>query len=285
MIKHCLFAQKPVQLWKDTNEKNASSVLLVPYCSGNSDIAVIICPGGSYYWLDKKNESNNVAKWLNSNGISAFILQYRTAGYGYFITHRHLGKRDHHYPEMIRDAQRALYWVRTHADEYHVDPNKVGMLGFSAGGHLAMLTACYSNYDFSSDSYSAKGVTLRPDFVAAIYPVVTMSGPYVQIRSRTALLGEFDNLNESMCDSLSVEKHIPSNCPPVFLANCIDDPIVDFRNSEILDEALTKASIPHKYLQFKTGGHGFGVSDVKGTAESRLWKNEFISWLEALYEK
>jgi len=119
-------------------------------------------------------------------------------------------------------------------------------------------------------------------FIAAIYPVVSMSHPVSHKRSRRALLGEYRKYSRRMRDSLSIEKHVPRECPPVFLVNCKDDPVVKYRNSELLDSALTAQGISHRYIQYSTGGHGFGASATKGTAECRAWKEEFLRWLDPL---
>ena len=119
-------------------------------------------------------------------------------------------------------------------------------------------------------------------FIAAIYPVVSMSHSVSHKRSRRALLGEYRKYSRRMRDSLSIEKHVPRECPPVFLVNCKDDPVVKCRNSELLDSALTAQGISHRYIQYSTGGHGFGASATKGTAECRAWKEEFLRWLDPL---
>ena len=217
--------------------------------------------------------------WLQSQGISAFVLEYRAAGIPAFAYRHRAIFRGRQHPDMITDAQRALQWVRTHAEEYHINPEKVGMLGFSAGGHLALSTAWFYNHDFLKDTGVENETNLRPAFVGAIYPVVTMVKPYVHKRSRRGLLSEKHHRDPVMCDSLSLERHVPADCPPVFLANCVDDPVVDYRNSVVLDSALTAAHVDHRYIQFQTGGHSFGASEKRGTAECREWKTEFLKWL------
>ena len=274
------FAQKSILLWDSYNEKYGKQVTLTPYLAENNDtgLAIIVCPGGSYFWLDKKYEGKEVAQWLQQNGISAFVLHYRTGGVGAFLWYYRNFFQGKQHPDMIKDAQRSLQWVREHAEEYHIDPKKVGMMGFSAGGHLVMMTACFNQTDFLENN----DTNLRPDFVVPIYPVVTMSEPCVHKRSRRALLGEKRQNDTVMCDSLSLERHIPRNCPPVFLVNCVDDPVVDYYNSILLDSALTANKVEHRYLQYQTGGHGFGVNAEKGTVESRQWKQEFLDWVRSL---
>lgn len=260
-----------VKIWEGTNIR-ASSVTLTPFLASSNEpsTAVIVCPGGSYCWHDTKTEGTKVAKWLQANGISAFVLKYRVQGIMPYITHSRLLFRGNQYPDALNDLQRALIYVQEHAEDYGINPNRIGVMGFSAGGHLAMNGASFF------------GKRLDGGFIAAIYPVVSMSHPCSHKRSRRALLGEHRKHNQAMCDSLSIEKHIPKDCPPVFLVNCKDDPKVKCHNSELLDSVLTAQGINHRYIQYQTGGHGFGTSDTKGTAECRAWKEEFLHWLKGL---
>ena len=268
-------AGEKVRLWAGTGTR-ARSVTLTPYIAPSPDktfegTAVIVCPGGSYCWHDTKTEGTGVALWLQANGISAFVLNYRVQGKFPYVSHSRLlfGGRQH--PDMINDLERAIQYVRQHAARYGINPDKLGLMGFSAGGHLVM---------HGAEAFRTKD--LRPDFVAPIYPVVSMSHPDTHKRSRRALLGEYRKRDQRMRDSLSLEKHVPEDCPPVFLVNCKDDPIVKYHNSELLDSALTAKGINHRYIQYRTGGHGFGASDTKGTAECRAWKEEFLKWLRQL---
>ena len=274
-------AKAQVKIWEGLDISYGRRVKLTSFLADENPTgtAVIVCPGGSYYWLDKKNEGDTVAMWLQSQGISAFVLEYRAAGIPAFAYRHRAIFRGRQHPDMITDAQRALQWVRAHAEEYHINPDKVGMLGFSAGGHLALSTAWFHNHDFLKDAGVENETNLRPAFVGAIYPVVTMVKPYVHKRSRRGLLSEKHHRDPVMCDSLSLERHVPADCPPVFLANCVDDPVVDYRNSVVLDSALTAAHVDHRYIQFQTGGHSFGASEKRGTAECREWKTEFLKWL------
>ena len=278
-----LSGQESIALWDGYDVSHGKQVTLTPYLAENNDsgLAVIVCPGGSYFWLDEETEGDGVARWLQGNGISAFVLCYRAAGFGAFFWHHRVLFRGKQYPDMITDAQRALQWVREHAEAYQIDPEKVGMMGFSAGGHLVMSAACFSDVNFLETNGIETKVSLRPSFVAPIYPVVTMREPYVHKRSRRALLSEKRQHDKVMIDSLSLERHIPANCPPVFVVNCIDDPVVDYHNSVMLDSALTANKIDHRYLQFQTGGHGFGASDEKGSEECHQWKADFLQWIKA----
>ena len=149
-------------------------------------------------------------------------------------------------------------------------PDKIGVMGFSAGGHLVMSSVEL----FEKDDW--------PAFVVPVYPVVTMTASCVHKRSRRGLLGDSRVRNKELRELLSLEKHVPSDCPPVFLINCKDDPVVDYHNSILLDSALRSQKIPHQYLLYETGGHGFGASDIKGTPECRQWKEEFIKWINKI---
>lgn len=263
----CVECTAQINIWEGTQCKE--EVEMTPYLAdGDNNIAIVVCPGGSYFWHDMETEGHDVAKWLQSEGISAFVLRYRTANVPAFLFPYRFVFRGNRYPDPQNDLKRALEFIRTNSKNYGINPDKVGAMGFSAGGHLVMSSAVF----FSVEE--------RPSFIVPIYPVVTMVEDCVHKRSRRALLGESKVRNEMLRDSLSLEKHVPLDCPPVFLVNCLDDPIVDYHNSVLLDSALTSQKIPHKYIQYKTGGHSFGASDIKGTVESRQWKNEFMNWLK-----
>lgn len=237
----------------------------------NTGIAVIICPGGSYSWLDMNHEGRDVAEWLNEHGINAFVLKYRVANISAYVLGYRLLGLGNKYPDMLMDVEQALQFVYTHADSLHIDTTRIGVMGFSAGGHLAMMSATHNRTSY------------KPAFVCSVYPVVTMSDKrYAHRRSRRGALGVWGQFKQAMKDSLSLEKHIPQDCPPVFLVNCMDDQTVNYYNSVLLDSALTAQHIPHSYLQFRTGGHGFGVSDTKGTEESKQWKKECLQWISNL---
>ena len=237
----------------------------------NTGMAIIVCPGGSYCWHDMEHEGREVAEWLSSQGIHAFVLKYRVANISAFcIGYRVIGLGNK-YPNMLTDVEQALQYVYTHADSLHINRARIGVMGFSAGGHLTMM------------SYTHNNTAYKPHFLCPMYPVVTMSDErYVHRRSRRGALGVWGQWNPTMRDSLSIEKHISPDCPPVFLVNCVDDPIVTYQNSELLDSALTAQHIPHLYTQYQTGGHGFGASEIKGTDESRQWKKTFLTWISSL---
>lgn len=279
----CAFAQEKIDIWKGTNVKTKSTTLEVYRPSGsvqNRHTAIIICPGGSYCWLDYKTEGTDVARWLSSHGFTAFVLKYSVQGKFQYATHIRALYGGHKHPRMISDLQRSIQYVREHSAQYGI--SHLGTMGFSAGGHLAMSGAVYAGTDFLSLLGIKHTTSLLPDFVAPIYPVVSMSHPDSHKRSRRALLGEKGKRDRVLRDSLSLEKHVKRDCPPVFLVNCRDDHVVKYHNSEMLDSALNAQNVQHKYLQYRTGGHGFGASERKGTAECRQWKTAFIDWMNSL---
>ncbi|MBF1388658.1 alpha/beta hydrolase [Prevotella denticola] len=260
-----------INIWQGTTV--GKTVVMTSYLAeGKGNAAVIVCPGGSYLWHDMGGEGKDVGEWLQHNGISAFVLRYRTAGVGAFLTPYRYVFRGNRYPDALNDLLRAMQYVKAHSAELGIDASRVAAMGFSAGGHLVMSAAELLPRE------------QRPWFVVPVYPVVTMTEACVHRRSRRALLGDSRLRSRQLRDLLSLERHVPADCPPVFLVNCKDDPVVDCRNSELLDSALTRQQVPHRYIQYQTGGHGFGASDHKGTAECRQWKEEFMAWFRRLEE-
>lgn len=275
LLPLCASAQtgrpRRINIWQGTTV--GKTVVMTSYLAeGKDNAAVIVCPGGSYLWHDMGGEGKDVGEWLQRNGISAFVLRYRTAGVGAFLTPYRYVFRGNRYPDALNDLLRAMQYVKAHSAELGIDASRVAAMGFSAGGHLVMSAAELLPRE------------QRPWFVVPVYPVVTMTEACVHRRSRRALLGDSWLRSRQLRDLLSLERHVPADCPPVFLVNCKDDPVVDCRNSELLDSALTRQQVPHRYIQYQTGGHGFGASDHKGTAECRQWKEEFMAWFRRLEE-
>ncbi|MCM1337223.1 MAG: alpha/beta hydrolase [Candidatus Amulumruptor caecigallinarius] len=271
-------AQQGFNIWEGTDCD--ARVTLTPYLAeGSGNTAVIVCPGGSYFWLDRSTEGKGVAEWLRSEGVSAFVLEYRVAGIPAFITHYRLFARGNRYPDMLCDLLRAIALLRERAGEFGIAPERVGVMGFSAGGHLAALAGIQFDAGLLDASGGSLSQSLKPAFVASIYPVVSLTEECTHKRSRRGLLGEGHSISEAMKDSLSLERHVRPDMPPLYLMNCVDDPVVDFRNSVLLDSALTAADVPHRYRQYATGGHGFGANPAKTTSEAIAWKADFITWL------
>lgn len=267
------------KIWEETRCHNRTVTLEAFLPAGTPRAAVIVCPGGSYHWHDYQVEGTEVAQWLCSEGLAAYVLKYRVAGKFEFASKYRTVMRGHRHPDMICDLQRAMQLVRERC------PGPVGVMGFSAGGHLAMSAGEYFGTNFLARYGIQPQESLRPDFVAAIYPVVTLSAAPVHKRSRLGLLGEWTVFRQEMRDSLSLEKHVRADTPPVFLLNCTDDPIVDYRNSVLLDSALTAAGVPHLYTRYATGGHGFGASSAKQNEYTGNWQSAFLHWLDTVLER
>lgn len=257
-----------IPVWNTTDRNKGKVVMtaMIPDDGKESHTAVIICPGGSYFWLDRQNEGVRMAECLCERGIAAFVLSYRTAGEFNFIFESRALYNGNTYPDMLDDVRQALSIVRNRSGEFGVGDGLTGVMGFSAGGHLAMLSA-----ESCTDP--------RPDFVALVYPVVTMSdGSCVHHRSRRGLMG-IRRGDAALRDSLSVEKHVEDDCCPVFLLCCRDDKVVNPKNSEILESALTSKGISHKFIYLPEGGHGFGCNAVGSGKNTFNWLDSFIDWI------
>lgn len=272
LLPFFVFAQRTeVSLWKniDGMHRFKSKMYVYPAPDSiNTGVAVIVCPGGSYnHLMGIATEGFGVAEYLNKLGINAFVLRYR------------VGKNGHHHPAMIQDMQRAIQLVRENAKNYHIDTDKLGTMGFSAGGHLVTMSGVYGNYSFLKDVGVETQVSLKPNFVVPVYPVVSMQDSIVHKRSRRNLLGlRFTEMGK---DRFSMEMNIPSDMPPVLLVTAKDDPVVKYQNSIELDKTLTKNNIKHKFLLYETGGHGYGM-DINRAPEAGQWRDEFKPWLKEI---
>ncbi len=237
----------------------------------NTRSAVIVCPGGSYHHLGLKSEGNTTAAWFAENGVTAFVLKYRTA------------ESIYHHPAMLQDIQRAIQLVRENADEWDIDPNKVGVIGFSAGGHLVTMAGeFWQIHDELSKLGIECNVSLRPDFVIPVYPVVSMQDDIAHRWSRNSLLGKGKkNQTQERKNEFSLELNVPADMPPTYVVVCDDDPVVIPENSLRLYEALQSANIPSRLARYEWGGHGFGMKDNAFMKEFH-WNEELREWLVEL---
>lgn len=260
---------KTVNLWAKTKEMPGTRVIMEVTIPDNPcGTAVIICPGGSYHHLGVYNEGHTTAKWFNSHGATTFVLRYRVA------------QNNYHYPAMMQDIQRAIENVRLNASEYKIDPAKVGIIGFSAGGHLVTWAGAFAERSNELEKIGLQTkVSLRPDFVIPVYPVVTMQDDIGHKWSRKSLLGK--NPTQAQKDLFSMEMQIPENMPPVYLVACHDDPVVIYENSERLYQALIQKNIICKFSQYEWGGHGFGMMDNK-FMKAFHWNEDLYLWLKEL---
>ncbi|WP_367118579.1 alpha/beta hydrolase [uncultured Chryseobacterium sp.] len=176
----------------------------------------------------------------------------------------------------FEDAQRAVRLIRSLADKYGIDPHKVGVLGFSAGGHLAGITATLYNKKFYEPEDPTDSLSSRPDFMGLVYPVISMLPPNNKTHSLKSILGNHPTLKEET--DFSVEKQVTKDTPPAFLVHAADDPISPVANSYLMEAALKKAAVPVEMYIFKTGGHGWGLG--KPGSEVVQWPNLFKSWAQ-----
>lgn len=229
-----------------------------------SGTAVIVAPGGGYGSLALNHEGRQIANWFNAQGVSAFVLRYRLGP-----TYRH--------PIELNDALRAVRLVRTRAADFNIRPDRIGILGFSAGGHLASTVATL----FDSGDPAAADVidhaSSRPDFVILSYPVITSSGPYVHQGSFRNLLG--DSPSPELLASLSTDTRVTAQTPPTFLFHTNADTAVPPENSVLFYLALRKAGVPAELHIFEPGPHGVGLA--MNDAVLNAWPPLLSTWLRA----
>lgn len=234
-----------------------------PKSSSPKNPAVIICPGGGYSILAYNLEGTTIAKILNSWGATAFVLKYRLPDSS-IMNDPSIGP--------LQDAQRALQLVRENAAQWRVDPEKVGIMGFSAGGHLAATASTHFEKVFISNPNQ---VSLRPDFSILVYPVISLKADITHRGSRDNLLGK--NASEKMINDFSNELQVTKNTPPAFLILAGDDKAVNPENSIRYYQALKKNNVPAELHLYQNGGHGFG-SENKATDDD--WMQRLKHWME-----
>lgn len=220
--------------------------------------AVVICPGGGYEYLAIDRGGHALARYFQHQGIIAVVLKYRLP-----IPPLASGAA----PLSQQDALAAVQFVRRHAPAWGIDERRIGILGSSAGGHLAASAAIFGREDEGS----------RPDFVVLLSPVVTLAGPLAHAGSRDRLLGP--NPPPEQVETFSLERQARSGLPPFFVTHANDDSVVPVENSQLLVRALEKNHVPVELLLVAAGGHGFSGSDLPAAA---AWKKRFLEWLDAL---
>lgn len=223
---------------------------------------VVVCPGGGYTMLATGHEGRAVAEWLNEYGISAFVLRYRH------------GPRYRH-PWPLRDAQRAMRMVRAHAEDWRVDPDRLGMLGFSAGGHLASTVGTHIDPGDSTAADSVARFSTRPDFLTLVYPVISFVAPYAHSGSEDMLLGP--DADSSLRRRLSSETQVTARTPPTFLVHTGRDDTVPAENSVSFYLALREAGVPAEMHLYEEGTHGFGLAPTDPVLSS--WTDRWVDWV------
>ena len=248
---------------KEAADKPTLTVFQAP-AEKATGAAVVVCPGGGYGGVVDTYEGKDVAEWLASHGVTAFVLVYRVAP-----RYRH--------PAPLQDVQRALRTVRGRAKEWGVDPRRVGVWGFSAGGHLAATAATHFDAGKSDAADPIERVSCRPDFAILAYPVITFKEPFLHRGSRDNLLGKTPSAN--LIESLSNETQVTRQTPPTFLFHTNADTVVVPENSVLFYLALRKARVPAELHIYEKGQHGVGLAPrdkVLGT-----WKERLLDWLES----
>jgi acetyl esterase/lipase len=227
--------------------------------------AVVVCPGGGYGVVAADHEGRQIAEWLNSLGVSAFVLQYR------------LGPRYHH-PVPLQDAQRAIRLLRSRAPEWRVDPGRVGILGFSAGGHLTSTAATHFDAGKPDAADPIERQSSRPDFAVLAYPVISLLDPVAHAGSRRNLLGETPD--PALVELLSNDKQVTAQTPPCFLFHTADDQAVPVENSLLFFAALRKAGVPGELHVFAHGRHGVGLAQDDPSLSQ--WPRLCAQWMKGL---
>lgn len=249
----------------DAEKDKPKLIIWLPEKEKANGAAVVICPGGGYGGLAMDHEGKQIAQWLNSEGIAAFVCDYRHRNKGYG------------HPAPLQDAQRAIRTVRARSDEFHVDPAKIGILGFSAGGHLASSAATHFDDGEKDNADKVMQVGCRPDFAILCYPVIAFNEPFTHRGSQDNLLGK--NASPELIQSMSSEKAVTAQTPPTFLWHTTEDRGVPPENSVVFYLACIKHKVPAEMHIYEKGPHGIGLAkSFPGTSD---WSAASIRWLQA----
>lgn len=223
--------------------------------------AIVVCPGGGYGML-ADHEGSGYARYLKTLGITAFVLKYRLGSHGY----RH--------PVMLQDAQRAIRWVRSHTSAYGIQASKIGIMGSSAGGHLASTALVHFGLDLPTVGDDVDRESSRPDFGILCYPVIDL-GEFAHVGSRENLIGKTPD--SGLAELLSNQKQVKKTTPPTFLWSTADDSVVPVQNSLLFAAACAKHQVPVELHVYPTGPHGLGLGE--SASGFHPWVAEFARWL------
>lgn len=259
-----------ILLWPDgapgasANEEKDKPTLTIykPVEQLRTGAAVVVCPGGGYQKIAIDHEGHQVGEWFNAYGIAAFILKYRKAP-------------EYHHPAPMQDVSRAIRYVRANADQYLIDTDKIGVMGFSAGGHLASTASTHFDQGQANSKDPIARVSSRPDFSILIYPVISFTTEYTHTGSRRNLLG--DEPDPELVKQFSSELQVTSETPPTFLIHTSADTGVPSENSVLYYLALRKAGVPAEMHIFEQGRHGFGLAP--NDPYLNQWPDLCIAWL------
>lgn len=275
----CLFAlpfvtqgQESFPLWPDGapgalgNSSNDVPTLTVylPPTEKATGAAIVVCPGGGYGGL-ANHEGPDYALFLNQHGITAFVLKYR------------LGSHRYRHPRMLEDAQRAIRIVRVRAAEWKIDPRRVGIMGSSAGGHLASTAATHFDNGKPDAADAVERQSSRPDIGILCYPVITM-GPNTHQGSKNNLLGK--EPSPELVELLSNERQVTKETPPCFLWHTVEDKAVKVENSLDFAAALQQNGVPFDLHVYQKGRHGIGLADKPPFTNPHPWAKDLVFWLK-----
>jgi len=223
--------------------------------------AVIVCPGGGYARLSTQREGVQYANWLGTLGVTTFVLKYRMKEFGY--------------PAPLQDVLRAVRIVRSRAAEFKINPARIGVMGSSAGGHVAACAGTLFDHSAGKTGAALDATSARPDFLILMYPVITMDDPYAHAGSRKNLIG--DHPAPDLAQLMSPEKQVTAATPPTLLIHTQADQTVPVENSILFFQALTRAKVPAEMYLFEHGSHGMGMKAEFGTASD--WPARAAEWL------
>ena len=252
-----------------TNVSKPEMSVFLPSKKNSTGQAVLIIPGGGYEVVVHVWEGDDIAKWFNSYGITAFVLKYRLP---------HAKSNIDREKSPLLDAARAMRIIRENAEKWHIDKNNIGVMGFSAGGHIASTLATHYNESIIKIQDKIDSLSARPDFSILIYPVISMSADFTHEGSRHFFMG--DKPDKELMEYYSSEKHITKDTPPAFLIHTSDDDVVPVENSIAYYKKLIENNIDAEMHIFQHGEHGFSLANGQGNVES--WKFLCIKWLKSI---
>jgi len=248
------------------NVQKPDITIFLPSKKNATGEAVLICPGGGYHILAYDWEGSDIARWLNSKGIAAFVLKYRLPVSSNNVV-PHLSP--------LMDAQRAMRTVRARAEKWNIDPGKIGIMGFSAGGHLASSLSTHYDGGDPDNPDPVERMSCRPDFSVLVYPVISFSDEFTHKGSKQALLG--DNPDEALVKNFSNELQVTKDTPPAILIHSADDQAVPVENSMAYFNAIRKFNKRSELHIYPYGGHGYSLAIGKGHLST--WPDRVIDWI------
>lgn len=288
MTSHILYAQNTMKLWTGEipfstgvigeevitdqghvrNIQDPTITVYLPDKEKATGAAVVICPGGGYWILAIKHEGHDIAKWFNEIGVAGIVVKNRLPTSENITDNSEVA---------MTDAQRAVRMVRYNAAEWGIDSAKIGIMGFSAGGHLASTVGTHYDLGMADSPDPIQKISCRPDFMILMYPVITMSEDFMHEGSMKNLLGE--NPTEEQMIRFSNEKQVTGDTPPTILIHANDDKGVPVANSIVFYEALQVHGVPAELHIFNSGGHGFGLGRKDGTSHN-MWPDNVSAWMK-----